>query len=143
MRKLEDAVRPVVALEGRPLPPLTADERAICDLLTEQKGWHASAVGLTRWIRQNKDARKADAAIVEAAERLWAGMLIGKDVDGTTSAKTDPTPTVETRNGSSDSRRQDDRIVDCTTTQPGASPERGNATARSGRRRPKPRGGER
>lgn len=82
MRKLEDAVRPVVALEGRPLPPLTADERAICNLLTEQKGWHASAVGLTRWIRQNKDARKADAAIVEAAERLWAGMLIGKDVDG-------------------------------------------------------------
>ena len=82
MRKLEDAVRPVVALEGRPLPPLTADERAICDLLKDQKGWHASAVGLTRWIRQNKDARKADAAIVEAAERLWAGMLIGKDVDG-------------------------------------------------------------
>ena len=82
MRRLEDAVRPVVAVGGKPLPPLTADERAICDLLKEQVGWHASALGLTRWIRQNKDARKADPAIVEAAERLWVGMLIGKDVDG-------------------------------------------------------------
>lgn len=81
-RKLEDAVKPVVALEGRQLPPLSADERAICDLLSEQREWHASAVGLTRWIRQDKDATKADKAIVEAAERLWAGMLIGKDVDG-------------------------------------------------------------
>ena len=82
MRKLEDAVRPVVALEGRPLPPLSADERAICDLLKEQKGWHASAVGLTRWIRQDKDARKADRAISEAAERLWLGGYIAKDIDG-------------------------------------------------------------
>lgn len=82
MRKLEDAVRPVVALEGRPLPPLSADERAICDLLKEQKGWHASAVGLTRWIRQDKDARKADRAIAEAAERLWVGGYIAKDIDG-------------------------------------------------------------
>lgn len=81
-RKLEDAVRTVVALEGTPLPPLTADERAVCDLLKEQRGWHASPVGLTRWIRKNKDATKADKAIVAAAEKLWAGMLIGKDVDG-------------------------------------------------------------
>lgn len=81
-RRLEDAVRPVVALEGKPLPPLSADERAIYDLLKEQAGWHASAVGLTRWIRGDRDARKADPAIVKAAERLWAGMLIAKDVDG-------------------------------------------------------------
>jgi|688.fasta_scaffold663136_3 hypothetical protein len=81
-QKLEDAVKTVVALEGRPLPLLSADERAICDLLSEQREWHASAVGLTRWIRKDKDARKADRAIAEAAERLWAGMLIGKDTDG-------------------------------------------------------------
>ena len=81
-KKLEDAVKPIVAMEGRPLRPLSADERAICDLLSEQREWHASAVGLTRWIRQDKDARKADKAIVAAAESLWAGMLIGKDVDG-------------------------------------------------------------
>ena len=82
MRKLEDAVRPVVALEGNPLPPLSADERAICDLLAEQRGWHASAVGLTRWLRQDKDATKADKDIAAAAERLWERFLIGKDVDG-------------------------------------------------------------
>ena len=82
MRRLDEAVRPVVALEGTPLPPLSDDERAICNLLKEQAGWHASAVGLTRWIRRDKDARKADKVIVEAAERLWTGMLIGKDVDG-------------------------------------------------------------
>jgi len=82
MRKLEDAVRPVVALEGKPLPPLSADERDICDLLKEQRGWHASAVGLTRWIRSDKDARKADEDIAAAAERLWAGCYIGKDIDG-------------------------------------------------------------
>ena len=81
-RKLEDGVRPFVALEGKPLPPLSDDERAILDLLSDQRGWHASAVGLTRWIRQNKDALKADKAITEAAERLWVGMLISKDVDG-------------------------------------------------------------
>lgn len=75
-------MRPAVALEGKPLPPLTADERAICDLLSEQRGWHASAVGLTRWIRQDRDATRADKGIEAAAERLWAGMLIGKDVDG-------------------------------------------------------------
>lgn len=82
MRRLDEAVRPVVALDGKPLPPLPDDERAICDLLKEQKGWHASAVGLTRWIRQDRDARKADKAIAAAAERLWTGMLIGKDIDG-------------------------------------------------------------
>ena len=81
-RKLEDGVQPFVAMAGKPLPPLSDDERAILDLLTEQRGWHASAVGLTRWIRQDKDALKADKAITEAAERLWAGMLISKDVDG-------------------------------------------------------------
>ena len=81
-RKLEHAVRPVVALEGKPLPPLSDDERSILDLLTEQRGWHASAVGLTRWIRQDKDALKADKAITEAAERLWVGMRIAKDTDG-------------------------------------------------------------
>jgi hypothetical protein len=81
-KKLEASVEPFVALEGRPLPPLSPDERAICDLLREQKGWHASPLGLTRWIRKNKGAMKADKAIAEAAERLWAGMLISKDVDG-------------------------------------------------------------
>ena len=82
MRKLEDAVRPVVALEGKPQAPLSADEQAIYDLLREQRGWHASTVGLTRWIRQDKDAKKADKAIEAAAERLWLGMLISKDMDG-------------------------------------------------------------
>lgn len=82
MRKLEDAVRPVVALEGKPQTPLSADERAIYDLLKEQRGWHASTVGLTRWIRKDKDAKKADKAIEAAAERLWLGMLISKDMDG-------------------------------------------------------------
>lgn len=81
-RKLEDSVSPVVALEGKPLPPLTADERAIYELLSQERNWHASAVGLTRWIRKDKDARKADKGIAAAAEKLWAGMLIGKDVDG-------------------------------------------------------------
>lgn len=82
-RKLEDAVKTVVALEGRPIPPLSADERAIYELLKEQREWHASAVGLTRWIRKNKDAMKADKDIAAAAERLWAGGLpIGKDEDG-------------------------------------------------------------
>ena len=81
-RKLEGGVQPFVALEGKPLPPLSDDERAILDLLTEQRGWHASAVGLTRWIRQDKDARRADKAIAAAAERLWAGMLIAQDTDG-------------------------------------------------------------
>lgn len=88
-RRLEDAVRPVVALEGTPLPPLSADERAICDLLKEQRGWHASAVGLTRWIRGDKDAMKADPAIAKAAERLWDGFYIGKDVDGNYFCKED------------------------------------------------------
>lgn len=87
MRKLEDAVRPVVALEGRPLPPLSADEKAICDLLKEQRAWHASTVGLTRWIRKNKDAKKADKAIEAAAERLWICGYIAKDIDGNYSHK--------------------------------------------------------
>lgn len=82
MRKLEDAVRPVVALEGKPQAPLSADEQAIYDLLKEQRGWHASTVGLTRWIRKDKDAKKADKAIEAAAERLWLGTLISKDMDG-------------------------------------------------------------
>jgi hypothetical protein len=81
-KKIKASVEPFVALEGRPLPPLSPDEQAICDLLREQRGWHASAVGLTRWIRKNKDATKPDKELAEAAERLWAGMLIGKDVDG-------------------------------------------------------------
>jgi hypothetical protein len=81
-RKLEDAVRPVVALEGKPLPPWSADERAILKLLSEQREWHASPVGLTRWIRQNKDATRADKAIAEAAEKLWLSGLINKDIDG-------------------------------------------------------------
>lgn len=81
-RKLESGVQPFVALEGKPLTPLTDDERAVLNLLSDQRGWHASAVGLTRWIRQDKDARKADKVITAAAERLWAGMLIAKDTDG-------------------------------------------------------------
>lgn len=81
-QKMEGVVQPFIALEGKPLRPMTEDERAICNLLAEQKEWHASALGLTRWIRQDKDAEKPDKKIVAAAERLWAGMLIGKDEDG-------------------------------------------------------------
>ena len=44
----------------------------------------------------------------------------------TTSSLADPPPTVETRNGSSRSRRQADTLVGFRTTQPGAFPERGN-----------------
>ena len=63
-------------------PETAALERAICEVLSEQRGWHASAVGLTRWIRQDKTARKADKAIAEAAERLWAETRVGKDRNG-------------------------------------------------------------
>lgn len=64
------------------MPEAAALERAICEVLSEQRGWHASAVGLTRWIRQDKTARKADRAIAEAAERLWAETRVGKDRNG-------------------------------------------------------------
>lgn len=81
MKKQKSGIDLALAMEGKPLPPLTADERAVYDLLHEQRGWHASALGLTRWIRQEPDAVSADKRIVAAAERLWAGMLISKDVD--------------------------------------------------------------
>ena len=81
MRRKKAGIYLTIALEGKPLPPLTADERAIYDLLREQRGWHASAIGLTRWIRKRPDAARADRKIAAAAERLSAGMLIHKDVD--------------------------------------------------------------
>jgi hypothetical protein len=81
-RKLEDAVRPVVVMEGRPLPPLTEDERSVLDVLEQERGnGPLSALGLTRWIRKNPGASRPDKGIVAAAERLWAGMLISKDIE--------------------------------------------------------------
>ena len=70
----------VVALEGRSLPPLSADERAVYDLLAQGNG-PLSALGLTRWIRKTPDAKKADPKITAAAKKLWHGMLISADDD--------------------------------------------------------------
>ena len=72
-----------VALEGRPLPPLSKEERAVYEVLVENKGRAMSALGLTRWIKKNPDATKADKKIAAAAQKLWLGMLIVKYEDGT------------------------------------------------------------
>lgn len=71
-----------VVIDGKPLPNWTDDEVAVHHLLSDQRGWHASPLGLTRWIRKQPDAAAADAAIVAAAEKLWATGFVHKDEDG-------------------------------------------------------------
>lgn len=76
-------MKPFVALEGRPLPPLSKEERAVYEVLSENKGRPMSVVGLTRWIKKNPDATKADKKIAAAAQKLSHGMLICEYKDGT------------------------------------------------------------
>jgi hypothetical protein len=65
-----------IALSGKPVRPLTKEERAVYDVLLERKkegGGPMSAVGLSRWIKKNPDLMKADKAIAKAADSLWHG----------------------------------------------------------------------
>jgi len=71
----------IVALEGKPLPEWTADERAVYEVLSQRNG-PLSALGLSRWIRRNPDLTKPDKKIAAAANKLWKGMLIAQDEDG-------------------------------------------------------------
>jgi hypothetical protein len=70
----------IVALEGIPQRPWSSVEKAVYETLKESGG-SLSAVGLSRWIKKNPDILKADKKIVAAAECLWAGGHICKDVD--------------------------------------------------------------
>lgn len=71
----------IVALKGKPVRPLTKEERAVYDVLLECKkdsGGGYSALGLTRRIKNNRKLAKADKKIAAAAESLWVGMYISK-----------------------------------------------------------------
>jgi hypothetical protein len=76
----------IVAIEGNPLPEWTADEKAVYSLLLSLKKEGSSglsSLGLSRWIRKDPSLAKPDKKIAAAAERLWAGMMIAKDDEGT------------------------------------------------------------
>ena len=71
----------IVALEGRPLPEWTPEEKAVYQILSQTNG-PLSALGLSRWILNNPDLSKPDKKIAAAAEKLWKGMMIAQDTDG-------------------------------------------------------------
>lgn len=71
----------IVALEGRPLPEWTPEEKAVYETLSQANGW-LSALGLSRWIMKNPDLTKPDKKIAAAADKLWKGMMILQDTDG-------------------------------------------------------------
>ena len=79
---MKNNIKTVVALEGRPLPPLSQEERSVYAVLSENKGRALSPLGLTRWIKKKPDAAKADKKIAAAAQKLWQGTLISQDEDG-------------------------------------------------------------
>ena len=74
-----------VAMEGKPLPPMSEDEKAVYAVLSEQKRLgHGplSSLGLSRWVRKKPELMQADEKIAAAAHRLWCGMMIAQDEDG-------------------------------------------------------------
>ena len=72
----------VVALEGKPLPDWSDEERAVYAVLFEEPGRVLSPLGLSRWIKKDPDLKRADKKIAAAAHKLWCGMLIFADDDG-------------------------------------------------------------
>lgn len=72
----------MIALEGKPQKPWTADQHRVHSVLKEA-GSPLSPLGITRWVMSDPSVMTPDAALTDAAELLWLGCYIQKHRDGT------------------------------------------------------------